>query len=119
MVKAITDGTFIVPLLEVNGNSQVAFFKLNFASIINNGAITVAAQFVFRGAKFGSFYLGLCHGPHGGKRHRLTLFTAARAEDGIFLTSFNDRIAVRRHNFLYLKCGSFNRSSSASATRRE
>ena len=100
VIKAITDGTLIVSFLEVNGNSQVALLDLNFPGIIDDGAVTVAAKFVFLGAKFDSIYLGLCHGPHGGKRHRLTFFTAARAEDGIFLTSFNDRTEVRGHNFL-------------------
>ena len=95
VIKAITDGTLIVSFLEVNGNSQVAFFKLNFPGIIDDGAVTVAAKFVFLGAKFDSIYLGLCHRAHSGERYRLAFRTAAGAEDSIFLTSFTDRTAVR------------------------
>jgi len=100
VVEAIANRTLVISSLEINRNSQIALLKLNFPSIVDDGTVTVAAKFIFLAAKFDSFYLGLYHGPHGGKRHRLTFFTAARAEDGIFLTSFNDRTAVRRHNFL-------------------
>jgi len=95
VIKAITDGTLIVSFLEGNGNSQVAFFKLNFPGIIDDGAVTVAAEFEFPGAQLGSLDLSFCHRAHGGKGHRLTLFTAAGAEVRIFLISFTDRTAVR------------------------
>jgi len=99
LVKAITDRTFIVSFLEIDGNSQVALLKLNFVSIINNGTIRVAAKFVFLGAKFDRSYLGLRHSAHSGKRYRLAFFTAAGAEEGIFPVHFTDRTTVRLHNF--------------------
>jgi hypothetical protein len=50
VIKAITDGPLVIPLLEINRNSQVALLKLNFPSIVDDGAVTVAAKFVFLGA---------------------------------------------------------------------
>ena len=99
VVEAIADRTFIVSFLEVDGNSQVSLLKLNFVSIVNNGTIRVAAKFVFLGAKFDSFYLGLRHRAHSSERYRLAFFTAARADERIFLVHFTDRTAVRLHNF--------------------
>ena len=95
VAETIADRTLAISFLEINRNSQVALFKLNFPGIIHDGAVTVAAKFIFLAAKFESFYLGLCHRAHSGERYRLAFRIAAGAEDRIFLTSFTDRTAVR------------------------
>jgi hypothetical protein len=95
VVEAIADRTLVVSFLEVDGNSQVALLKLNFPSIVDNGTTRVAAKFVFLGAKFDSFYIGLYDGTHSGERYRLAFLTAAGAEERIFLVNFTERTAVR------------------------
>ena len=94
VVEAITDGTLVISFLEIYGNPQVALLDLNFLSIIDDRAVTVAAKLVFPSAQLGGVCLGLCHRAHSGERYRLAFLTAAGAEDGIFLMSFNDRTAV-------------------------
>ena len=95
VVEAITDRTLILAFLEINRDSQLALLDLIFPGIIDDRAVAFAAKFVFLGAKFGSLDISFCHRAHGGKGHRLTLFTAAGAEVRIFLISFTDRTAVR------------------------
>jgi hypothetical protein len=90
VVEAIADGTVVIWLLEVDRNSQVALLNLKFPSIVDDGTITAAAKFVFLGTKFDSFYLGLCHGAHGGERYRLAFLAAAGAGERIFLVYFTE-----------------------------
>ena len=119
VIKAITDGTLIVSFLEGNGNSQVAFFKLNFPGIIDDGAVTVAAEFEFPGAQLGSLDCRFCHCADGGERHRFTLLAAAGAENGSFMDDLPHRTEVRCDNFLDPKRGFVSSFSCASAIRKK
>ena len=65
VIEAITDGTLIIPLLEIDGNSKVALLELKFPGIVDDWAVAVQAHFVFAGAELASFYLRLCHSAHG------------------------------------------------------
>ena len=73
VVEAITDRTLIIPLLEIDGNSQLAFLELNSHGIIANGTVMIAAEFVFLGAYLGSLWLGLGHCAHGLRETRACL----------------------------------------------
>jgi len=95
VVEAIADRTFIVSLLEVNGDSQLVFFKLNLAGIIDNGTIAVATEFIFVAGKLGCLDIGSRHGANRGERYTFTFLTAPRTEDYIFPSSFARRTTVR------------------------
>ncbi|HEU4343155.1 MAG TPA: hypothetical protein VFU31_16500 [Candidatus Binatia bacterium] len=89
MIEAIADGTLVIPLLEVDGNSQIVFFKLNCSRIVDNWTVTVATKLVWLSAKLSSLDRDLRHGAYGGERYRLAFLTAVGAEQGIFLIIFH------------------------------
>ena len=53
VVEAITDRTVIIPLFEIDGNSNIALLELKFPGIVDNGTIVIPAELVVVGAKFG------------------------------------------------------------------